>query len=621
MTTDPGAVPTDALPLALYNFPNRSGNNGSNNDPNISVEDGTGNRSSQNNSSNMTTAVVASGSKNEELPPDKRLYQHCKKCKVYKPKRAHHCSQCRRCIIKMDHHCPWVNNCVGINNHKLFILFLLYTFTSCFYCLILVICYSWGNIILDDENTGSNKHNTPQLRGSNRNHVQRTHPEPPSMGTVFLVFVVVEAILFGLFTCCMLTEQWSNVVDNNETTVERIIRERNEKQRKEKEMLLHHEAGSDDSDIISSDSHGEEKKQSAFQQHFNSNYYTNNDENTLTDYDEVFGSGYHARYGNSSYIFRKLLLYAHWLIPFPVQFPNEYVKNLHYGYFCNMDKCSKSWTLTPINDKKAAIEVPPNSATNAEKITELSHLPHEKNTRQGIEKEECNDVSISHHHEYEPLIPSHQANGRPYLRNGVIDLSMKNMSRIPHNVEMKELTTKDGVDGSIVGTASMDSHDEDEECSDEECNHNSPTGATNVKADLKDNMNQYWIQQYQPHGTAIEDVSNSSVEANNNFDSDTADNDLHAIPDDEDSQKKAMSPSFVSVMPSVVFDYATTTATGAWSLLSSYTGGISTAITSDPNNNNNNNNKKLVKKNDLLLYKAPLLHRKRTPPNDVYAMI
>jgi len=262
MTTDPGAVPKDALPLALYNFPNRSGNNGSNNNPNISVEDGTGQLPSQNNSTNMTTTVATSGSKNEELSPDKRLYQHCKKCKVYKPKRAHHCSQCRRCIIKMDHHCPWVNNCVGINNHKLFILFLLYTFTSCFYCLILVICYSWGNVILDDENTGSSKHNTPQLRGSNRNHVLRTHPEPPSMGTVFLVFVVVEAILFGLFTCCMLTEQWSNVVDNNETTVERIIRERNEKQRKEKEMLLHHEAGSDDSDIISSDSHGEEKKQS-----------------------------------------------------------------------------------------------------------------------------------------------------------------------------------------------------------------------------------------------------------------------------------------------------------------------------------------------------------------------
>ncbi|RYH17586.1 hypothetical protein EON65_28370 [archaeon] len=30
----------------------------------------------------------------------------CRKCKAFKPKRAHHCSICGRCIVKMDHHCP-----------------------------------------------------------------------------------------------------------------------------------------------------------------------------------------------------------------------------------------------------------------------------------------------------------------------------------------------------------------------------------------------------------------------------------------------------------------------------------------------------------------------------------
>ena len=37
-----------------------------------------------------------------------RRYRTCRKCKVFKPPRAHHCSICQRCVLKMDHHCPWV---------------------------------------------------------------------------------------------------------------------------------------------------------------------------------------------------------------------------------------------------------------------------------------------------------------------------------------------------------------------------------------------------------------------------------------------------------------------------------------------------------------------------------
>ena len=51
----------------------------------------------------------------------------CKKCEKFRPIRSHHCKTCNKCILKMDHHCPWIANCVGYDNHKYFLLFLLYT--------------------------------------------------------------------------------------------------------------------------------------------------------------------------------------------------------------------------------------------------------------------------------------------------------------------------------------------------------------------------------------------------------------------------------------------------------------------------------------------------------------
>lgn len=56
MFTDPGSVPSDAIPLA-----------------------------------NAT---------------EEEKINMCVKCDHFKPIRAHHCSECNRCIVKMDHHCP-----------------------------------------------------------------------------------------------------------------------------------------------------------------------------------------------------------------------------------------------------------------------------------------------------------------------------------------------------------------------------------------------------------------------------------------------------------------------------------------------------------------------------------
>lgn len=68
MTTDPGAVPKDAKPLP--------------NDPEENDYEASESRSGD------------------------RFKKFCRRCKAFKPARAHHCSICGRCIVKMDHHCP-----------------------------------------------------------------------------------------------------------------------------------------------------------------------------------------------------------------------------------------------------------------------------------------------------------------------------------------------------------------------------------------------------------------------------------------------------------------------------------------------------------------------------------
>jgi len=55
----------------------------------------------------------------------------CDTCNLPKPENCHHCAACNKCIINLDHHCPWINNCVGFNNHRYFLLFLFYAWSSC----------------------------------------------------------------------------------------------------------------------------------------------------------------------------------------------------------------------------------------------------------------------------------------------------------------------------------------------------------------------------------------------------------------------------------------------------------------------------------------------------------
>lgn len=170
MTTDPGAVPPDATPFL---------------DPSEKEQ----------NAGNEKDDKADKPPKLTARPP-----RICRRCNTFKPLRAHHCSVCNRCITKMDHHCPWVNNCVGIGNHKYFLLFIFYTFLSCMYSLFLLILRVFvcihtddnGNFCLDD---------------------------PAHL--LSLSLLTIESLLFGLFTSCMMVDQW-DVVTTNLTHIDRL---------------------------------------------------------------------------------------------------------------------------------------------------------------------------------------------------------------------------------------------------------------------------------------------------------------------------------------------------------------------------------------------------------------
>ena len=141
----------------------------------------------------------------EDVKEKKRFKKHCIRCKSFKPRRAHHCSVCNRCVIKMDHHCPWVNNCVGIQNQKFFLLFLIYIQAACISTLILIVASFLACSSHDHSDTSLSPPNSSKSFAC----LEKSHYE--SFHSLMLIF---EAILFQLFTLCMLADQWSNISHN-----------------------------------------------------------------------------------------------------------------------------------------------------------------------------------------------------------------------------------------------------------------------------------------------------------------------------------------------------------------------------------------------------------------------
>ncbi|KAK4890207.1 palmitoyltransferase akr1 [Elasticomyces elasticus] len=65
----------------------------------------------------------------------------CTICMIRKALRSKHCRRCGRCVAREDHHCPWVDNCVGVNNHKHFILYVIFLIAGIGFLIRLTIAY------------------------------------------------------------------------------------------------------------------------------------------------------------------------------------------------------------------------------------------------------------------------------------------------------------------------------------------------------------------------------------------------------------------------------------------------------------------------------------------------
>jgi len=185
MTTDPGAVPPDAKPLDEVKLPDAQ-------------------------------------QEEESLAQPKKL---CRRCRSFKPARAHHCSICKRCIIKMDHHCPWLNNCVALGNMKYFALFVGYStvrrflryllltrclaaFLSCIYSLALVVI-----------RFSTCRHNYRRYRHADADPDEACLDKPTQLLTI--LGLLIEAVLFGMFTSCMMFDQ-QDVIFSKLTHIDRM---------------------------------------------------------------------------------------------------------------------------------------------------------------------------------------------------------------------------------------------------------------------------------------------------------------------------------------------------------------------------------------------------------------
>jgi len=147
-----------------------------------------------------------------EAQEERLMPKQCTRTGHFKPARSHFDSEVRRNVVGMDHHCPWVNNTIGVGNHKMFFLFLIYVQLGSLYaiCLLIGRAFVCG---LAHPRENAAPETLPPVWCDDKEVTSGT-------GHMLRALLLLESVLFGVFTCGMACEDWPALV-KNETYIDR----------------------------------------------------------------------------------------------------------------------------------------------------------------------------------------------------------------------------------------------------------------------------------------------------------------------------------------------------------------------------------------------------------------